>query len=304
MYDVAIIGGDVRQSYLAEYLFEKGISVITYCVVNFKCKDINNYIKKAHSLSECIDTSKVLILPIPICKNNNMIFASEVKNDMTIDNLINMINYKYFGKSEYKKLNCTLSDYLPKVFGGIFPCKLKMFCNNHNISIHDFTKDDDIMIINAVSTAEGAILEAIKNSNIVLHKSKCLVTGYGRCAKILADKLKGLNADVCIAARKNIDLIYAESLGYNILHISQLKDNVKKFDYIFNTIPSIIFNASILEKVNKNATIIDIASKPGGVDFEFANEIGICAYLCLGLPGKYAPKVSAEILGNKIISII
>ncbi len=47
-------------------------------------------------------------------------------------------------------------------------------------------KMNDVAILNAVATAEGAIAEAIKRSIINIHQSNCLVLGYGRCAQILA----------------------------------------------------------------------------------------------------------------------
>ncbi|OJT71237.1 dihydrofolate reductase, partial [Clostridioides difficile] len=51
-------------------------------------------------------------------------------------------------------------------------------------------------------------------------------------------------------------------------------------------------------KVSQEVTIIDIASSPGGVDYSVVKEAGINATLCLGLPGKYSPKTSGEILVN------
>lgn len=68
------------------------------------------------------------------------------------------------------------------------------------------------------------------------------------------------------------------------------------FDFIFNTVPAPVITEELLSRVKKGVTVIDIASKPGGVDFEFCQKNGICAKLCLGLPGKYAPKSSAGIL--------
>ncbi len=59
-----------------------------------------------------------------------------------------------------------------------------------------------------------------------------------------------------------------------------------------------------LEKVSQEVTIIDIASSPGGVDYSATKEVGINATLCLGLPGKYSPKTSGEILVNAIENII
>ena len=48
-----------------------------------------------------------------------------------------------------------------------------------------------------------------------------------------------------------------------------------------------------LQKMQKDAVVLDIASKPGGTDFEAAKKLGISAKLALGLPGIYSTKSSA-----------
>ena len=68
-------------------------------------------------------------------------------------------------------------------------------------------KMDDVAIYNAIATAEGAIMEAIKMQPINLHKSRCLVLGYGRCAKVLAAKLKGMDAQVTVPEIKQQEVL-------------------------------------------------------------------------------------------------
>ena len=54
--------------------------------------------------------------------------------------------------------------------------------------------------------------------------------------------------------------------------------------------------------MRSDTLILDMASEPGGVDYKAAEELGITAVLLPGLPGKYAPASSAEILADKIKS--
>lgn len=58
----------------------------------------------------------------------------------------------------------------------------------------------------------------------------------------------------------------------------------------------------LLKNVDLSALIIDIASSPGGVDYDAAQRLGISALHCLGLPGKYAPASSARHLKQFIES--
>lgn len=59
-----------------------------------------------------------------------------------------------------------------------------------------------------------------------------------------------------------------------------------------------------MAKIATNALIIDLASLPGGVDFESAKRMGIPTIHALSLPGKVAPKTSGEIIKNTIFNIL
>ncbi|MFR3070454.1 MAG: dipicolinate synthase, partial [Enterocloster sp.] len=53
-----------------------------------------------------------------------------------------------------------------------------------------------------------------------------------------------------------------------------------------------------------HGTVIDIASAPGGEDFEACKRAGIRAKLCPGLPGRFSPLASAQILRDAVIDLI
>ena len=50
--------------------------------------------------------------------------------------------------------------------------------------------------------------------------------------------------------------------------------------------------------------IIDLASKPGGTDFRYAEKRGIKALLAPGLPGIVAPKTAGQILANVLAQLL
>ena len=79
---------------------------------------------------------------------------------------------------------------------------------------------------------------------------------------------------------------------------------LRDMDIIFNTIPSLILNDEILTKVKKDALIIDLASKPGGIDFDAAKSYGLKVIWALSLPGKIAPVSSGAIIKDTIMNII
>ena len=132
-------------------------------------------------------------------------------------------------------------------------------------------------VLNAVPTAEGAVNLAMNERASTLWESRCLVTGFGRCAKALALLLKGFGARVTVAARKQGDLAFARTLG---LH------------------------RPLLEQLQPECLIIDLASRPGGVDFEAAGELGLKTIWALSLPGKVAPITAGGIIRDTVLHMM
>ena len=136
-----------------------------------------------------------------------------------------------------------------------------------------------------------------------MNGSNCLVLGYGRIGKCLADLLKGLHANVIVAARKDDDFVWIKAMGYKGIKYSELPKVLPNINILFNTVPALVIQEE-LNYMKKDSLIIDLASKPGGVDFALAKEKGIVAELALGLPGKVAPESVAEYMFNKVKKVI
>lgn len=274
---IAILGGDMRQVYIAENLIKKGYSVCTYHLEK-PVQDARH--TELHSFEDVFKECQVLICPIPLTQNTLPI------KDLTI----------LFDKE-------LTEDHV--LIGGAIPKEINEILDEKKVVYYDLMKNEKVAILNAVATAEGSIAAAIQSSVINLHGSNCLVLGYGRCAKVLAGKLKGLNAIVTVASRTEEALAYANAVaGLETVHLSDLKKILPNFEFIFNTIPSLILDKNYLTLVRPDVVIIDIASAPGGIDYAYADERELSAKLCLGLPGKTAPKISADILEDEILKII
>lgn len=280
---IAVLGGDQRQYYLVAELLKRQMPVAVY---GLDLKELKSTVYHAETLKEALSFGQIVIGPVPFCRNGKDIFSLEPKPDLTLTNLISLLNENHI------------------LFGGCICKSVQEYCTAHHYPFYDFMEMETVSIANAVATAEGSIAEAILHSPLNLHKSKCIVTGFGRCAKILADKLKGLGAHVTIAARKPEALALAMAYGYDVILLSEMSRILPDCRFLFNTIPAPVFDAANLSYVSKDATIIDIASAPGGTNFEYCNQLNINSELCLGLPGKYAPKASAEILVNALVSTL
>lgn len=182
------------------------------------------------------------------------------------------------------------------VYGCNFPSLLLKQCEERKIQCVDYMEQEGAASLNAVATAEGAVAEALKAACVSIHGSRSLVMGYGRCGEVLAEKLVAWKAQVTVLDRKEEKRASARAHGCQAMDFTQAEDTMCEYDFIFNTVPALVLDAQLLAHVKKDVTIIDIASKPGGTDFEYCRNHSIDANLCLGLPGKYAPKSSAKIL--------
>lgn len=181
------------------------------------------------------------------------------------------------------------------VVGGRLPEDFLSHCKENGITCIDYLKLPGIAMLNAVATAEGAICEAIAASDVSLQGSYSLVFGFGKCGEILAAKLQALGSTVHVSTRSPEAQARAQAYGYS-LHCSSFA----KYEFLFNTAPAPVIGREVIEELDPDAVIIDIASSPGGTDFKLCEEYGIKAKLCPGLPGKYSPKTSAEIILNQL----
>lgn len=260
----AFIGGDLRQNYLLERFIDDGSSCITYQLPPGN----DPAVPRASSLQEALRNATHILCPIPFANNN------PIEND----SFPNMLSEEQI------------------IYGGAIPAPLTDALSCQNITCYDYMKDEGLTQFNTIATAEGILAEAIISHPGNIHDSNCLVLGFGRCGKILANRLAALHARVTVGVRKETALTEAYSLGFSGFLLTSLTAKIAPYKLIFNTIPSQVLTASVLHAVTPGSYIFDIASAPGGVDQETAKVLPITARIFPGLPGKYAPQASADAL--------
>ena len=156
----------------------------------------------------------------------------------------------------------------------------------------------------AVPTAEGAIQIALEELPITLQGARVLVIGYGRLGRTLAPRLAGLGARVSVSAHLRADLAWIEAEGYGVEHTGQLKGWLCGYDLVVNTVPARVLDEETLRDLKPGCLVIDLASKPGGVDFEAARRLGVRAIWALSLPGKTAPVTAGRAIRTAIYNIL
>ena len=270
---VAIVGGDLRFVRLSQILVKQGFDVAVYGLCH---PDIPEEVTVCSSMSE-LKHYPYIIGPIPFSKDGKCVFTPMCNSYISVEQFFLMASHSY-------------------VLGSVLNPQMRQQFEKHHITYCDIMEMDEIAILNAIPTAEGAIQYAMQNSEITLHNSKCLVMGYGRCGKILAQKLLALGAVVSVEARSTKDLAFISTYGYRPIPLNELKSYLSEFDFIFNTIPVKFLDATYIDLFNPEVVYIELASTPGGIDIDYCAEKGILHVPAPSLPGIVAPRTAADIL--------
>ncbi|HZG77530.1 MAG TPA: dipicolinate synthase subunit DpsA [Paenibacillus sp.] len=191
-----------------------------------------------------------------------------------------------------------------KVYAGMAKPYLRNLCEQHGIALIELLERDDVAIYNSIPTAEGALLMAIQNTDITIHGSTTVVLGFGRTGMTMARTLQGLGSKVLVGVRKEEHFARAYEMGFRPFYTSELQEHVGDVDILFNTVPTQIVTAKVIAAMPPRAVIIDLASKPGGTDFRFAERRGVKALLAPGLPGIVAPKTAGRIIAAVVSQLI
>lgn len=277
-----IIGGDLRQIYLAKKLQKDKNEVFVCGFDNFL--DFDKLKLKSLKISDLISSSKYIILPVPASRNKKVINAPFSSSDIAL-------NEKLFSNLKNKV-----------VFAGIVSSLIEDVKPSSSY-IRDYYQREDFLIPNALLTAEGAVSIALKEYGKSIFSSRCLVVGFGRIGKILAKLLKNMGAKVTVSARSVKDVSLAKISGFETTNVSKINEKAD-FDLIFNTVPAPVLDAVALRYLSSARMIIDLASAPGGTDKLAAEELGIKLISALGIPGKYFPEAAGEIIADVIYKMI
>ncbi|WP_179107165.1 dipicolinic acid synthetase subunit A [Sediminibacillus massiliensis] len=190
------------------------------------------------------------------------------------------------------------------VFSGIATPALTSYTDKAGIKLIPLFNRDDVAIYNSIPTVEGTIMMAIQHTDFTIHSSKVIVLGFGRVGMTLASKFAAIGADVWVGTRYKEEMARITEMGLTPFHIDELSEISPECDILLNTVPALVVTKEVIRPMKSHSVIIDLASKPGGTDFKFAEQRGIKALPAPGLPGIVAPKTAGEILGNVVSQIL
>lgn len=254
-----------------------------------RMKYIKEYLEKVIDITEITDELQLyynlhnkdfnyLILPLRGINKNQVIDGTTIN---LTDNYLRMAREK-------------------TIYTGLIDKDFAEKCSENKIRLVTYLAED-IAIKNNYLTTEGIIEAIVNNSEKGIYCSKILIIGYGKLGIVLANILKSFKAKITISCRNEKDLLHAKINDFNVLSLTKLISYINQFDFIINTVPYPIIDHTIIKKINNpDLLIIDVSSKPYGLDHDFAKSCSLNTLLLPGIPGKKAPKTAGELIGEFI----
>lgn len=280
--NIWVLGGDLRQEKLAGFFQEDGHRVHTYAM---DAGELPDGVEPANDLTQ-LRSADCVVLPLPVCAEGGTLSAPRSKMVCPIKTVLDALRPGQF------------------ICGGRVDDETRALARERGLTIHDYFQREELTVANAVPTAEGAVQIAMEEMGVTLHRSKVLMLGYGRVGQLTAHRLGLLGARVTVAARRYDALAWAEAYGHDTLRLSDLSGHLGDFELVVNTVPSRVLPREFLEQLKPTCLVIDLASKPGGVDFQGAAELGLKCVWALSLPGKVAPISAGLAIRDTIYNLL
>ena len=303
--NVAVIGGDDRYVQVIHYLAKQNATVFA---VGFKGIDFDKE-NVYHVNMRSIDFSSLdgIVLPIGGTDEAGRIeIKYGVVDGSDHESEVGQIDEVQRNSDEVILTEEVLNETEPEcvIYTGTAKPFLRDLAAKCERKLVVLFERDDIAIANSVPTAEAALQIAMEETKYTIHDSNVLVVGFGPIGVTIARLFDHVGANVAVAARSQTDLARIREMKLQAVHMKDLDAAVRACDICLNTVPVVILTEEVLENMNEDSLVIDLASKPGGTDFRAADRLGIQAIHALGLPGKVAPKTAGKILGEKMAELM
>lgn len=277
---IAVLGGDARSPEAARRLVELGAEVaLVGSIPSHSCPGICSNTDPA----EALQNASAVLLPVQGVSEEGLVFSGRSQPIRLGDEALTRVNPEA----------C--------LFVGKASSFLRTLAERHRLRICEYYDCDDFAILNSIPSAEGAVLMAMQDTPFTIFGSEALVLGFGRTGGTLSRILKVMGSRVAVAARKPADLARIASEGMRPVEYHDLSRILCGVDLIFNTVPTLILPETLLRQCRPDTVIIDLASAPGGIDFEAAGRLGIRAVLAPGLPGRVAPRSAGRYLAHFVV---
>ena len=256
---ILVIGGDSRMKYTAEELDAAEVVEIYNPSTN--------------------GTFDIIVLPMPLTRDGETIFAPLTEIPLRFDII-----------GRFAKEGAV-------IFAGGKCERLTEICTEHGFTLVNYMKNEPLTLRNAALTAEAAVCLLSNSTERALIGSRILITGYGRIASMLAERLRAFGAAVTVAARRAEQRIQAELNGFTAIPVDKIPEVIAEFDFIVNTVPAAVFDADSFAKMH--GVFLELATLPN----DPPDNPEIKYIHGGGLPGKHYPQTAGKYIAQTVNEI-
>lgn len=250
----SVVGEDARQKAAAEYLAQKGFSVVDAAEVY---------------------RADYILLPMPL--------------DADREALAHILRAARKGAL---------------AFGGRVSPQVAAQALEAGILMVDYYAREELIQLNCVPTAEGCLEILLRELPTTLWESPVGVVGYGRVGQAVAARLAALGSRVTVAARRPGARAQARTQGCRAVSMEELPRLLPGLAAVVNTAPALVLPGELLALTRPGAVVVDLASRPGGVDFAAAAKLGVHVVQALSLPARCAPQTAGALVAQTVLNIL
>lgn len=270
MKKTIILGGDERQKELYTLFKKRNCD----CTAVFEKNELQDNFS--------LKNFDFIVLPIPCSKDGKTVFSTDKTLELELSFVL-----------EGVKENTVL-------FGGNFSDSFRAGAEEKGAKVFDLFSEKDFALYNAYLTAQGAVRLLLENTKEYVVSLPALVTGFGKVGKATAFFLSSLGLDVYVFARREEARLEASALGFKTVSKKELSFCLHLFSFIFNTVPSKLFEKKDVLSMKDGAVYFELASRPFGAAEEDFENAGAEFVFGGGLPGRFCPLASAKEILRRI----
>lgn len=298
---MTVLGKDLRQRYLAQYMHTMGHDVICFGTMPFPFSQAGE-IPVSEDLAHALSRSRLILGPIPFSRDGVRLNAS---NDISLSTLLELLKPGQI------------------VVGGALPDSFCLSCRHAQIPVLDLMKDESFVRMNAALTAEGLLASLIQETPFSLQGCRLLLLGYGHCGQAIGSIFNGehlrqrslsseaqkpknsllASVSLTVCEKDPYKLSLAKSQNFQAFTPEGLSGQTLDYDLVVNTVPARILTDSQIGRLPAHCVLFDIASAPFGFDPEACPK-RLLLVQCPGIPGKSMPKTAGEATGAIILERI
>jgi dipicolinate synthase subunit A len=266
---IAIVAGDRREQEIARCAAASGATVRAF---GFPWPEEGIAgVDRAPNARAALTGAHFALFPIPGSAADGALFAPALKEKIIVDAAL----LEVLAPGAHIML-------------GLANEKIEAAAKAAGLTLHEYDHDIRLMYLRAPAIVEGILKVLIENTDFTIQRAVIGIVGQGTIGSLLTRTLVLLGGIVNVFARNPIQRAAATAIGATAWPLDVLGERAPTLNILISSVPANVVNRAVLERLSRNALVVDVAAPPGGVDLAAASALGLRGLWARGL-GNRAP---------------